>query len=54
MPRDSRVYLDGFHRLDFLSVPLTVQLRASNGKCWDATFPTAKQSHTRLRAKDGQ
>jgi hypothetical protein len=44
----------GFYRLDLLSPPLTVQVKASNGKCWGATFSSAKQTATKLKAKDGQ
>jgi cysteine-rich repeat protein len=44
----------GFNRLVFLDPPLTVQLKASNGKCWGATYTAAKLTQNRLKAKNGQ
>ncbi len=37
-----------------LTLPLTVQLKGSNGKCWSADFAQGRLTHTRLKAKDGQ
>ncbi|MGH7788871.1 MAG: hypothetical protein ACRERC_18520 [Candidatus Binatia bacterium] len=38
----------------FYDEPLFVQLRASNGKCWQADFATALRPNASLKAKNGQ
>lgn len=45
----------GWDRLDFLAAPLTMQLKASNGMCWSATWDTLKsRKFNRLKATGGQ
>lgn len=45
----------GWNRFDFLAPPLTLQVKASNGQCWSASFDSfRKQNHHRLKAVGGQ